>query len=292
MAESVLNDLVKKLGVGFDMSKINDEVIEIKWLEKRLKAVAKTTAKRDLTFIRGFISWAADRKRKYTPTALTLTVEAKGENWAYLSAADLKLIFDNLPLHARQSWQLYIPIIALYTGARIAEIATLQIADFIEKNGIQAMRLRGTKTDASDRTIPIHAHLIELGLLELVTARLKKSKINLFDIAHHNQNGAGATASKWYTKYKNSIGLKDKLKVFHSFRPTIVDHLKQAGSGFEARCQYLGHDSGGGVHNKVYGRNELNLTIIKSEVIDKIDWQKYCGWQPDISLLKNKAKSF
>lgn len=291
MAESVLADLVKKLGATFDMSKINDEVIETKWLEKRLKDVAKTTAKRDLTFIRGFVTWAADRKRKYTPAALTLTVEAKGENWSYLSAADLKLIFDNLPLLARQPWQLFIPIIALYTGARIAEIATLQTADFIEKNGIQAMRLRGTKTDASDRTIPIHAHLIELGLLELVTARLKKGKINIFDIAHHNQNGAGATASKWYTKYKNAIGMKDKLKVFHSFRPTIVDHLKQAGSGFEARCQYLGHDSGGGVHNKVYGRNELNLTIIRSEVVDKIDWQKYCGWQPDLALLKDKAKS-
>ena len=291
MAESVLADLVKKLGACFDMSKINDEVIEIKWLEKRLKVVAKTTAKRDLTFIRGFVAWAADRKRKYTPAALTLTVEAKGENWSYLSAADLKLIFDNLPLLARQPWQLFIPIIALYTGARIAEIATLQTADFIEKNGIQAMRLRGTKTDASDRTIPIHPDLIELGLLQLVAARLKKSKINLFDIAHHNQNGAGATASKWYTKYKNSIGLKDKLKVFHSFRPTIVDHLKQAGSGFEARCQYVGHDAGGGVHNKIYGRNELNLTIIQNEVIDKIDWQKYCSWQPDIALLKNKAKS-
>lgn len=291
MAESVLADLVKKLGAGFDMGKINDEVIETKWLEKRLKVVAKTTAKRDLTFIRGFVTWAADRKRKYTPAALTLTVEAKGENWSYLSAADLKLIFDNLPLHARQPWQLFIPIIALYTGARVAEIATLQTADFIEKSGIQAMRLRGTKTDASDRTIPIHPDLIELGLLQLVAARLKKSKLSLFDIAHHNQNGAGATASKWYTKYKNSIGLKDKLKVFHSFRPTIVDHLKQAGSGFEARCQYLGHDSGGGVHNKIYGRNELNLTIIKSEVIDKIDWQKYCGWQLDIALLKNKTKS-
>ena len=283
MTQSTLSDLVKRLGGSFNMSQLNDEVVESKWLNVRLTQVAKTTVKRDLTFIRGFVAWASDNKRKYTPAPLTLTLEAKGENWSYLTAADLKLIFDNLSKHATEPWQLYIPLIALYTGARISEIASLKTEDFIEKNGISAMRLRGTKTDASDRTISLHQDLIALGLLKYVATRRNKSKINLFDIKSHDQNGAGATASKWFTKYKKSIGLTDKLKVFHSFRATIVDHLKQAGVEFEARCQYLGHDSGGGVHNKVYGRNELNLQIIHDEVVAKIDWMKYCGWCLDIS---------
>lgn len=285
MTQSTLSDLVKRLGGAFNMSELSDELIEEKWLNVRLAQVAKTTAKRDLTFIRGFVQWASDSKRKYTHAPLTLTLEAKGENWSYLNAHDLKLIFDNLHIHAQEPWQIYIPVIALYTGARISEIASLKTDDFIEKNGINAMRLRGTKTDASDRTIPLHQDLIALGLLKYTTTRRNNNKSNLFDIKSHDQNGAGATASKWFTKYKKTIGLTDKLKVFHSFRATIVDHLKQAGVEFEARCQYLGHDSGGGVHNKVYGRNELNLQIIHDEVVAKIDWQKYCGWHLDMEVL-------
>ncbi len=289
MAESTLTDLAKKLGGSFNMAMLNDEVIEEKWLNPRLEAVASTTAKRDLTFVRGFVNWAAEKKRKYTPAPLTLTVEARGENWDYYSSADLKLIFDNLPLHINEAWQLWIPIIGLYTGGRISEIASLKIESFTEKNGIKAMKLEGTKTEASNRTIPLHQDLVELGLLDFVATRHDSKKVFLFEIKNHNQNGAGATASKWYTKFKQTIGLDGERKVFHSFRPTLVDHLRQVGVDFEARCQYIGHDSGGGIHNKVYGRNELNLTIIKNKVVDKIDWLKYCGWKLDINLLKNKV---
>ena len=96
MAESVLNGLVVALGADFDMSKINDEVVESKWLEPRLEKVAKTTCKRDLSFIRSFVKWASDKKRKYTPAPLAITLEAKGDSWSYLDKQDLSLIFDNL----------------------------------------------------------------------------------------------------------------------------------------------------------------------------------------------------
>ena len=291
MAESTLNGLINKLGANFDMSKISDDAIEIKWLEPRISEVAKTTAKRDLSFVRSFIFWAADRKRKYTPHPLTLSLTATGENWAYFTKSDLNLIFDDLHNFAENSWQLWIPLIGLYTGARISEISSLKIEFFSVKNGINSILFDGTKMDASKRTIPIHPDLIKLGILDFVKSR-PRGATWLFDIDHHNQNGAGATVSKWLTKYKRKVGLSHKLKVFHSFRPTIVDHLKQAGSGFEARCQYVGHDAGGGVHNKVYGRNELSLTLIKSEVVDKIDWLKYCDFELDFEAIQAKAKEF
>jgi integrase len=290
MTQSTLSDLVKRLGGSFNMSQINDQLIEEKWLNVRLGKVSESTVKRELSFLRGFFDWGNDKKRGYCQKiTLAIKVKAKSiKNYDYFTRADLKLIFDNLPSHAKNDWQHWIPLIGLYTGARIGEIASLKVDDFFEKNGISGMRLRGTKTEASDRTIPIHPHLIALGLIDYATTRRNKS--NLFDIQSHSQNGPGATASKWFTRYKQKIGLTGGFKVFHSFRPTLVDHLKQAGVEFEARCQYVGHDSGGGVHNKVYGRNELNLSIIKSEVVDKIDWQKYCGWELDLSKMAlNKA---
>ena len=92
MAHRTLFDLVKNLGADFLMSEINDDVIEDEWLIPRCALVAATTAKRDLSFIRSFIGWAADRKRKYCPAALSLNFKAQGENWKYLNKADRKSV--------------------------------------------------------------------------------------------------------------------------------------------------------------------------------------------------------
>jgi integrase len=292
MALSVIKNLSSLLRPDFDMSELNDDVIEEIWLPHRLKTVSKTTAKRDLSFIKKFVVWATDSKRKYCPQKLTFSFSAKGENWSHFTKNDLCLIFDNLHKKADNPWQFWIPIIALFTGARIGEIASLKPEYISEKTGIAIMRLAGTKTEASDREVPIHNDLIRLGFLEYVSNIRAKNKKQLFDIKTHSQNGAGATASKWFTKYKKSIGLDDRLKVFHSFRPTVVDCLKQNGVRFEERCQYVGHDAGGGTHNEVYARNDLNIKTLKQEVVDKMDYKAYCDFELDFNHLTKKAASF
>ena len=169
-----LGQPLKKLGTDFDMAMVDDEIIEDEWLVPRCAAVAATTAKRDLSFIRSFIGWAADRKRKYCASALTLNFKAVGENWKYLDKADLQLIFNNLHIHASEVWHIWIPILGLYTGARISGLANLETGNFSVKNGIDALFINGSKTDASVRTIPIHNDLIRLGLLDLVKKRGNK----------------------------------------------------------------------------------------------------------------------
>lgn len=289
MALSAINNLEKLLGSDFNMAELTDEVIEERWMQQRLTEVAQTTVKRDLSFIRSFIAWGVDKKRKYCPAKLTLTMNAKGENWAYLTKPDLVNIFSKLHSHAVKPYQLWVPILGLYTGARISELTGLKVSSIYEKSGINAIHLSGTKTEASDRHVPIHNDLIKLGFLEFVEARRLKNKDQLFDIS---QNEGGKLVSKWYTSYKKKIGLTDKYKVFHSFRPTLIDHLKQGGCDFEARCQYVGHDSGGGVHNKIYGRNELSLKLIQEAVVDKINWPEYCDFSLDFETLKSTADKF
>lgn len=290
MALSTLNDLSAGLGADFDMSLLDNEAVEIGWLEPRLTEVAATTAKRDLSFIRAFVAWAADKKRMYSPATLTLKLDAKGTHWSYLDATDLKNIFGNLPVLAERAWHFWIPILGLYTGARISELASLKTSYFFEKSGLNVMHLAGTKTDASPRDLPIHADLITLGLLDYVATR--RDHEMLFDITKSEQNGWGAASSKWYTAYKQKIGITDEYKVFHSFRHTIIDLMNQASLTHKAQCQYTGHSSATDVHGKVYGRGALSLQVMQSEVVDKIDWQKYCGWQPDFLQLKSKAESF
>ncbi|MTH62628.1 hypothetical protein [Paracoccus litorisediminis] len=65
---------------------------------------------------------------------------------------------------------LLIPLIAAYIGARREEIPGLDCTDLIEEDGIwafhlQTNELRRLKNKQSRRKVPIHEHLIELGLL-------------------------------------------------------------------------------------------------------------------------------
>ena len=83
--------------------------------------------------------------------------------------------------------------------------------------------------------------------------------------------------------------ITDHGKVFHSFRHTLVDHLRQHDAPPEARMQFMGHSSGGNVHNAVYGREPLGLAALYERVVSKIDWQKYCGWSPDLKKLSDTA---
>lgn len=289
MALSVLNNLKELLGGNFNMSELDDYIIEDIWLESRLKTVTRTTAKRDLSFIRSFVAWAADRKRNFAPAKLTFAIEAKGENYEYFSQADLKNIFDNLPVLAENPLEFWVVILGLYTGGRIGEIAGMHTDYVLEKSSLPVMRLAGTKTDASDRIVPIHKDLIKLGFLDYVESRRNANKILLFDIAISQQNGPGAQASKFFTRFKNKIGIEDDLKVFHSFRHTITDLMNQASIGDKAGSQYTGHALEKSVRNGNYGRRLLSLEVMQAEVVDKINWFKYCSWEPDFEVLKKRA---
>lgn len=87
----------------------------------------------------------------------------------------------------------WIPLILAYTGARRAEIAGMlasdvQIIDDIPTFVIQANVYRGIKGEAADcheddrltRLVPIHSHLIELGIMEYAASITKKGHSLLF----------------------------------------------------------------------------------------------------------------
>lgn len=81
----------------------------------------------------------------------------------------------------------WIPLTLAYTGARRAEIAGLTVDDFEDHDGvpcivIRANQFRGVKgdpeapngEDSLTRIVPIHSHLIELGLLDHVAEMRRK----------------------------------------------------------------------------------------------------------------------
>ena len=92
--------------------------------------------------------------------------------------------------------------------------------------------------------MPIHPHLIELGFLEYAEDLRNRGETRLFPSLKRGRDGYGTAASKWFARYKCSQGVKHKKKVFHSFRHTISNHLKQKGLPEPQVAALLGHQNG------------------------------------------------
>lgn len=313
MAKTALNKMLGMLGADFNMQCFSNKVVKHEWMFERKNEmtfrselvdndivnteVKWTTIKRELSAIRVFSKWAAGEDLEYCPSPLTLTIpegEDDSEPYEKFTRHELKDIFNALPSSADEPWKFWIPILGLFTGARISEPSDLRVAHFDRESKIDIMFLPGSKTDCAPRWIPIHPDLISLGLLDFVEMRRKSGADRLFDFPISPSNGAGAAPSKWFAGFLDALKITDKTKVFHSFRHSLIGLLKNRGSDVEARCQYVGHSSvASSVHRDYGGKDSgLGMPLLKSRVVDLIDWHGYHEWSPDITLLKLKADEF
>lgn len=140
----------------------------------------------------------------------------------------------------------WIPLIGLYTGARLNEICQLYVDDIRKENGIFYFNItrdrpdQFTKNTQSIRKVPIHSKLIELGFLDFVKAVKKSKKDRIFyNLTFQKRNHYAGSTSTAYGRYLDKIGITDRSKVFHSFRhniETILAHKKVPQSMINAMC--------------------------------------------------------
>lgn len=189
------------------------------------------------------------------------------------SDEDLKKLFhghDYLNGRHREPYMYWTPLIALYTGARLNEIAQLHLADFVTIDGGHAITVndqgdaKRVKTSASKRAIPIHSELVRLGLVRFVEVLRAKKEARLFPELKLLRDGYGQTVSKWFRRYRLRCGISEGGKVFHSFRHTVIDALKQAGHPKEKISALVGHEDESvtfGRYGKAYGPHVLRGVV-------------------------------
>lgn len=141
-------------------------------------------------------------------------------------------------------WRYWLPLIAMFTGARIGEVAQLRVGDVNEQanaegEGVWFVHIRheedeglSTKSGKS-RFAPVHSLLEGLGFLAFRARRLVDvdDDLNapLFPELKPNARGQiSGMPSRWWRDYLTAIGVKDGADGFgaHSFRHTLADRLR------------------------------------------------------------------
>ncbi len=143
----------------------------------------------------------------------------------------------------------WLPVLGLYTGARVEELARLRDADFRETAGMWVMDLVGvkirgrSKEGSSNRTVPVHPHLVALGLLDHIASIRAAGGGSLWpELARGGLDDKFApNFTKSFSKYLTDCGLKEPEICFHSFRHNMATALEGAGVAESVAAAILGH---------------------------------------------------
>lgn len=172
------------------------------------------------------------------------------------------------PKGGRGEAAFWLPLLALFTGARLGELASLLASDLVadDDTGVMYIKIvddeeRGKrlKTASSRRVVPVHPELTRLGFQQYVEERRKLDGQHapLFPLLTVGPRGGLAESwSKWFGRYIRDIGIKDTDRVFHSFRHSFKDALRAAGVNEDINDALTGHSGGGGV-GRTYGAKDM-----------------------------------
>jgi integrase len=149
----------------------------------------------------------------------------------------------------KHSYYFWLPLIGLYTGARMNEICQLYCADIEKIDGSLFFRFNEDRPDQklknpnSRRLVPIHSKLIELGFESYLDNMLKSGNQRLFPTLTHSRDGYSKNASNWFSRYRKTyeLQLEGKKQDFHSFRHNVSDFFKQHDVPDTQAAAILGH---------------------------------------------------
>ncbi|MEM9109393.1 MAG: site-specific integrase [Planctomycetota bacterium] len=173
---------------------------------------------------------------------------------------DLKRIFEDLPVFARGHRPhggaghaaYWIPVLALYTGARLEEIGQLMLQDIRTEGGVVFLEIgdaaegQSVKNAASRRRVPLHQRVIQLGFMDYLAETRRRGHQDLFPHVQSTKAKRTAAYSKWVNRYfRQACGITDRRKVFHSFRHTFSDACREAEIPREVRNALMGHRTSG-----------------------------------------------
>ncbi|WP_158308256.1 site-specific integrase [Vibrio sp. EJY3] len=234
-----------------------------------------------LKVVSGFFDWLVlnEKSDKNPFTKLQVRKEIKAsEERKVFTRSDIKKLFNIEPYKTtpKEAWHYWIPLLGLYTGARINELCQLYTDNIKQIDGVWCISINADRPDqklkikAAFRNIPIHRKLIKLGFIDYV----KSLPLGLVfpTLKYLPEDGYGKYPSKWFSIQRDKVLNKDERykKTFHSFRHTVANEFKQMGVEYSPASYVLGHTD----ETMTYGRYGKDYKPkLLQEIIEKLDFE-------------------
>lgn len=188
------------------------------------------------------IKFAADNKKKWgidvnhAKGLVTKDKRKPSELKSEYTKSDIEGLFKGLSkLRIRVEPEKYwIPLIALYSGARQNEICQLRTEDIELIGDIWIIKIKHapllnqTTKNKQTRFFPVHPTLKKLGFIKYVEHQKKEQQDRLFQNLEMYNAKWNKDFGKWYNRtFEPYFISKDSKKSFHSIRHTFVNWFKQ-----------------------------------------------------------------
>ncbi|MGJ8481716.1 tyrosine-type recombinase/integrase [Sphingobium yanoikuyae] len=186
------------------------------------------------------IRWAEnaptqDRRRPFSSEQLRrifsapVFVGCKDEGRGYATPGPLRL----------GGAKFWIPLLGLFTGARLNELCQADVADIQTIDGIHCLVIsaesesgnsgKSLKNKSSARRIPLHPALLELGFMAFVRRKRATNSEKLFDDIPAGALGFRSIAfSRWFARFLTRAKAETRTTCFHSFRHGFRDAARNA----------------------------------------------------------------
>lgn len=266
--------------------------------ELKLPKMSTTNINKQLTILSAIFEWSRGHYDGFDANPLANARIAQRSNARDqrdpFSVQDLELIFQ-APVftgcHSEAHWKLkgphvlrgsakfWLPLLGLYTGARLNELCKLRIADIRVKDGVTYFDINdeahsdkidpGLKSHSSKRQIPVHADLISFGFVEFCNARKNAGAERLFpELLPDKYGKLSGGFGKHFARFLKSIALKRPKLDFHSFRHTWTDACRNSRLPNEIIYALKGEALKGTLARYGDGRTDLEILGEYTEAIE------------------------
>jgi len=221
-----------------------------------LKCLSPKTIGNRFTTVREFLKFVGSQQYPIKPglgdiVKFTGKAAQKGSGGRRgFNGNELKMLFESEDYQLcrfKRPCDYWLPLLALFTGARQGELVQLYVEDIYQVDGTWVIDINNKadkrlKSEDAGRVVPLHRQLEKLGLILYLEKCKKLKQVKLFPAEKRNERDQFAY-SKRFSSYRKKCGVVDGLVDFHAFRHTVSGILIGKGVGEGIVNDIVGHAS-------------------------------------------------